>query len=58
MKNECSDPTQSITFEIPCALVERLERYAQETGTLFSGVVIEALDSFLLRHGQDKGEKY
>jgi hypothetical protein len=42
----CSDPTQSLTVELPCQLVERVERYANENGTV-DGVLIEALDSFM-----------
>jgi hypothetical protein len=52
MKNEiqenvCSDPTQSLTVELPCQLVERIERYAKDNGATVDGVLIEALDSFL-----------
>jgi hypothetical protein len=46
-ENVCSDPTQSLTVELPCQLVERIERYAKENGTSVDGVLIEALDSFL-----------
>ncbi len=44
---QCSDPTRSLTIEIPCVLAIRAEKYAGETGTDLSGVVIEALDTFL-----------
>jgi predicted nicotinamide N-methyase len=45
--NECSDPTQTITIEIPCALAERIDRNAKDNGTTVTGVMIEALDTFL-----------
>ena len=47
IKNQCTDPTQSLTLEIPCALVERIERYVKENGSTVTGVMIEALDRFL-----------
>jgi hypothetical protein len=31
--NECSDPTQNFTVELPCQMVERIERYAKENET-------------------------
>ena len=43
----CTDDTQLITMHIPCRLVERAEKYANENGNTITGVVIEALDSFL-----------
>lgn len=46
-ENVCSDPTQSLTVELPCRMVERMERYAKENGASMNGVLIEALDSFL-----------
>jgi hypothetical protein len=45
--NECSDPTQTLTVELPCQIVERMERYAKKNETNLTGVLIEALDSFL-----------
>lgn len=45
--NECTDPTQSLNIEIPCVLVERIERHARENGSTIPLVMIEALDSFL-----------
>lgn len=48
-ENVCSDPTQSLTVELPCQLIERMERYAKENGATVDGVLIEALDSFLRR---------
>ncbi len=44
---ECSDPTQTLTVELPCQMVERIERYAKNNETSVAGVLIEALDSFL-----------
>jgi hypothetical protein len=46
-KNECKDPTQSLNIEIPCALVQRIERHAREKDATMTGVMIEALDRFL-----------
>lgn len=45
--DQCSDLTQTMTIDIPCGLAERVERYAEENETDFSGVIIEALDAFL-----------
>lgn len=45
--NECKDPTQSITLEIPCAMAERVLKLAREKETTLSSILIEALDSFL-----------
>lgn len=45
--NQCTDPTQSLNIKIPCALAERIERYAKENGSTVTGVMIEALDNFL-----------
>jgi hypothetical protein len=47
LKDQCQDPTQSITIDLPCPLAERVERYAKENETDLTGVLIEALDSFL-----------
>lgn len=47
--NECADPTQNFTVELPCRMVERIERYAKENGTSVGNVLIEALDVFLRR---------
>lgn len=48
---ECADDTKAITIRLPCQLAERAERYARENGNTVTGVVIEALDTFL------RGEK-
>ena len=45
--DECKDPTQSVTIELPCALVERVNKLAQENDTSLANILIEALDSFL-----------
>ena len=43
----CSDDTQQITVQLPCRLVQRIERYARSHDNTITGVVIEALDSYL-----------
>jgi len=45
--NECTDPTQSITIEIPCAMAERMIKLAEEKQTTLSNILIEAVDAFL-----------
>jgi len=47
LKNQCQDPTESLTIELPCQMVERIERYARENGMDMQGVLIEAVDKFL-----------
>ncbi|WP_300465499.1 hypothetical protein [Desulfobacula sp.] len=47
IKDQCQDPSQSLTIELPCQMVERIERYAKEKGMAVAGVLIEAMDSFL-----------
>ena len=49
--DQCQDPTQSLTIELPCKMVERIERYAKENGATVTGVLIEALDGFLRKQG-------
>lgn len=39
--------TQQITIQLPNRIIERVEEYHKENGNTFTGVVIEALDSFL-----------
>nr|WP_321402249.1 hypothetical protein [uncultured Desulfobacter sp.] len=46
-KKECLDPTQNLTVQLPCQMVERMERYANDNCTDIGGVLIEALDRFL-----------
>ena len=43
----CLGETQTFTIDLPCRLAERAERYARDNGNTVTGVVIEALDSFL-----------
>ena len=45
--NECKDPTQSITIELPCAMAERIIKLSEEKNTPLSNILIEALDTFL-----------
>lgn len=45
--DECADPTQNFTVELPCRMVERIERYARDKGTSVGNVMIEALDGLL-----------
>jgi len=44
--NECVEPTDTLTIELPCQMIERIERYAQKNGSTVSGVLLEALDTF------------
>ncbi len=46
-KNECIELTDSLTIELPCQMIERIERYATKNGSSVSGVLLEALDTFL-----------
>jgi len=45
--DQCQDPTDSLTMELPCQLIERIEKYAKDNETTVTGALIEALDSFL-----------
>lgn len=45
--NECKDPTQSITIELPCVMAERVIKLAKEKDSSLSNILIEALDTFL-----------
>ena len=49
--NECKDPTQSITLELPCTLAERVQKLADENETTLTSILIEALD----RSGESPG---
>ena len=51
-KNNNQNQTQNLTIELPCPIVERVERYAKENGTDVGGILIEALDKFLREQGQ------
>ncbi|MCM2286070.1 MAG: hypothetical protein NDI81_14890 [Desulfobacula sp.] len=46
-QNECTDPTESMTIDLPCAMIERVQKLAAEKNTTLSNILIEALDSFL-----------
>lgn len=50
-RNECTDSTQSMTIELPCAMIERVQKLADEKNTTLSNILIEALDSFLRKQG-------
>jgi hypothetical protein len=41
------DDTQQITNQLPYRLIKRAEKYASENGNTVTGVLIEALDTFL-----------
>ena len=45
------DNTQRITILLASRLAERAEKYAKENGNTVTGVVIEALDTFLRKTG-------
>lgn len=51
LKDQCQDPTQTLMVELPCPILERIERYAKENEMTITGVLIEALDSFLRKQG-------
>lgn len=38
---------QPITIQLPNRIVKRAEKYAKESGYTITGIVIEALDTFL-----------
>ncbi len=46
-KDQCSDMTKEFNIQIPCRLAERVEAYASANNTDITGIVIEALDTFL-----------
>jgi len=52
-KDQCSDLTKEFNIQIPCILAERVETYATENNIDITGIVIEALDTFL-REQQSK----
>ena len=54
----CTDDTQLFTIHLPCRLAKRAEKYAKNNGYTVTGVVIEALDTFLRGQKVDwKGRK-
>lgn len=46
-KDQCADLTKEFHIKIPCQLAKRVEGFASVHNTTITGVVIEALDSFL-----------
>jgi hypothetical protein len=42
-----SDDTEQIVINLPCRLIRRAKKYADEHGNTVTGVVIEALDALL-----------
>ncbi len=46
-KDQCSDMTKEFNIQIPCRLAERIQAYAKENDADITGIVIEALDTFL-----------
>ena len=47
LKDQCQDPTETLTVELPCQMLERIEKYAKKHKTNLTGVLIEALDNLL-----------
>jgi predicted transcriptional regulator len=47
IKNECVEKTDTLTIELPCQMIERIEKYAQKHENSVSGILLEALDTFL-----------
>jgi hypothetical protein len=45
--SKCEDDSEAIVINIPCRLIERVQKYADEHGNSVTGVVIEALDALL-----------
>jgi hypothetical protein len=54
-KDQCSDMTKEFNIQIPCRLAYRVEAYAKENNTDITGIVIEALDTFLRGRGSRGG---
>lgn len=46
-QDQCSDINKEFNIQIPCRLAERVEAYASANNTDITGIVIEALDTFL-----------
>jgi len=44
-----SGDTEQVVVNVPCRLIERAKKFADEHGNTVTGVVIEALDAFLGR---------
>jgi hypothetical protein len=47
------DDTQQITVKLPWRLIQRIERYANNHDNTATGVIIEALDTFLREYKTD-----
>jgi hypothetical protein len=47
IQNECVEPTDNLTVELPCQMIERIEKYANKNDNTINGVLLEALDTFL-----------
>ena len=52
-KDQCTNLTKEFNLKIPCRLAERIETYVSVNNATITGVVIEALDTFL-REQQNK----
>jgi hypothetical protein len=46
-ENQCSEIPREFNLQIPCRLAERVEDEASAYNASITGVVIEALDTFL-----------
>ena len=46
--DQCSNDTQQFIINIPCRLAERVEKYAKDRGDTITGVMIDALDAFMM----------
>ena len=44
---QCTNDTQQFIINIPSRLAKRVEKYAKDRGDTITGVMINALDSFL-----------
>ena len=53
-KDQCSDITKEFNIKIPCRLAERVEAFVKENDANITGIVIEALDTFL-REQKNRG---
>ncbi len=54
--NQNSDMTKEFNLKIPSRLAERVEAYVDANNTTVTGVVIEALDTFL-REQQNRSDR-
>ncbi len=51
LKDQRQDSTETLTVELPCQMLERIEKYAKKHRTNIKGVLIEALDNLLRKQG-------